>query len=387
VTKLSRERDLDLEELDRRSQKETVRDREKFDREQSSSEERLLNKQPRRETNFTDYVPRPNLYDPYFGGFKPYQEDDSTDGVERICRRRPPAAYFMPEARARRLDLLGSYSGRGPKGWANDQPSSPPPFDQYLLRAIEQNERGRPIPDDLELGRYYSNAPRRGSNDPTGLWSGRSSGAAEQEPSASQHRAQISVRVLADLACDRDVGAFLTPNRDDDDIKAEFARAVLRKERERFYAWRGRAQRFACRSFKPSRKIEFKRFPKLKKIESNPLLTWNYLARGLRQVKDDQRAMAVFLVEQFIADGGQVRKCPAEKLASQVVVRADGTIVEKPPAKIGRPPIGAHKMTDAERKQRQRAKAAKSKRRAKTKLRAGRPNRRQSATSLTPPQS
>jgi len=94
------------------------------------------------------------------------------------------------------------------------------------------------------------------------------------------------------------------------------------------------------RGFKPSKKLELKRFRTLKRVASNPLLTNDYLGRGLRADKDARAAECAVLVARFFAE--RVTVCASEKTAEQVVT------------KIGRPPISGQRMKDVERKRRSR---------------------------------
>lgn len=181
-----------------------------------------------------------------------------------------------------------SRSGRGPKGWAGEPPDQMPPFARQLVRQAEQV-----LPQVTPDSRSGRMADRRDPDD---------------RP--------------------------LTPH------------GILHAERRWFYAQHTerRVQALYLRRYKPSKKLELKRMPTLTRLPSSPLLTRNYLARGLRQIGDDRRVEYELLLARFLAEGGVVRVCPAEKTAAQLQKR-----------KIGRPSIDGRAMTDAERKQRSRA--------------------------------
>jgi hypothetical protein len=174
-----------------------------------------------------------------------------------------------------------SRSGRGPRGWAAEPPGPPP----YLVWAVWQAERPG------ERIRLDPSEPARPSD--------------------------------------------------------SFSRGVLHAERAQFYAQHTarRVQALVRRGFKPSKKLEAKRFPTLKRVAANPLLTRDYLSRGLRAAKDAAQAECQTLVAQFLAAGGEVRACPPEKLA--VGVRAP---------KMGRPPLTGRALTTAERVRKHRMK-------------------------------
>jgi hypothetical protein len=126
-------------------------------------------------------------------------------------------------------------------------------------------------------------------------------------------------------------------------------RNILHAERAQLYAQHTerRVQALIRRGFKPSRQLEAKRFPTLKRVAASPLLTRDYLSRGLRSAKDAALEECRRLVAQFIAAGGEVRACPPEKLAAQVGARAP---------KMGRPPLTGRAMAGRERIARYRAK-------------------------------
>jgi len=83
--------------------------------------------------------------------------------------------------------------------------------------------------------------------------------------------------------------------------------------------------------------------PKLGRIKINPLLTVGYLAHTNQS---EQQIECSLLVARFLAAGGLIQVCPPERTAAQLLKR-----------KPGRPPIGEHAMTVAERKRRERDKA------------------------------
>jgi len=122
-----------------------------------------------------------------------------------------------------------------------------------------------------------------------------------------------------------------------------YARGIVHEERAQFYAQHTerRVQALLRRGFKPSKKLELKRFRTLKRVASNPLLTNDYLGRGLRADKDARAAECAVLVARFFAER-EVTVCASEKTGEQVVT------------KIGRPPISGQRMKDVERKRRSR---------------------------------
>src|SRR5262249_9717203 len=95
---------------------------------------------------------------------------------------------------------------------------------------------------------------------------------------------------------------------------------------------------------KPSRKLEEKRMPSLKRVDLNPLLTQEYLARGTRpEVRDTIRGMQ-FLAARAVAEGA-TQICPPEKRAADLA-----------PAKpMGRTKIYKRVTSAAERKAASRA--------------------------------
>src|SRR5262249_51395466 len=113
----------------------------------------------------------------------------------------------------------------------------------------------------------------------------------------------------------------------------------------------------------------------LKRVKANLLLREDYLARGLRSVKDARREFGEHETAKFLAKGGHVHFCPPEKTAgmmdkagvrhllSNITRTGRGMILvtaapprKKSPAKrMGRPPVYERPMTAAERKARERA--------------------------------
>src|SRR5262249_24335302 len=63
-------------------------------------------------------------------------------------------------------------------------------------------------------------------------------------------------------------------------------------------------QKTIRRGYKPSRRLEERRFPSLKRLPWNPSLTNDYLDRGARTARDARKAKCDLLVAQFLANGG-----------------------------------------------------------------------------------
>jgi hypothetical protein len=121
-----------------------------------------------------------------------------------------------------------------------------------------------------------------------------------------------------------------------------FARGILHKERAELFVQHTerRVQALFTRRYRPSRALEDKRLPKLPKIKTK-LLPKEELGKAERRIA--MRAEQKCLVETYLAQGGSITQCPAEKTTR---------MLNKWP--VGRPPIGERAMTAAERQQRKR---------------------------------
>src|SRR5262249_52349377 len=109
------------------------------------------------------------------------------------------------------------------------------------------------------------------------------------------------------------------------------------------------------RQLNPSQQLEAKRYPKLKPVRPNPLLTEDYLEPTWGLERDVNRLIGQLLSERFITHGGilgGVKVYPPEVMAAQLKKRRP-----KLPKKIGRAVKYHRPMTPAERKRRQRGKA------------------------------
>jgi len=322
--------------------------------------------------DFTDYAPDLTLEDEYFGGFC------ETDDGEQAPRPRPPKGappavagcewrwlagwgwgLFPSSPLSARPTIWGRIWGRAdadiqrfrhrfrdrwltrpspwyraPKRWATERPSNGAhPFVVQAWRHEEVNARARDEDRQREFERSIDFDPvhdryedldriarrlellekKTDPNKGPGRW--------DAPPSLS--KVPIPARAPND---------------------SFYARGVLREEKIAVLAQHTERaiQKVWCSRYKPSKKLELKRFPTLKRVASNPLLTKDYLTRGLRSIKDARRAECELLLAQFFAEREKV-VCAPEKTAEQKVA-----------PRIGRPPIGKQAMSPVERKRRSR---------------------------------
>jgi hypothetical protein len=271
----------------------------------------------RERLDFTDYAPDPVLEDEFYGGF---HETDSDD--ERPAPNPKGAPPPIAGCEWRYLDGWGwgLFSQKRSLG-------SRPLYAKFLF-ALRIEERG--------FARYRQRSPGWAAERPT-------NGA---HPFIIQAVRQVE-QWLPEVSPGRDAAEDLDRQLRRPDDRPFTPHGILHEERAWFYAQhtQRRIQALLYRGYRPSKKLELKRFPVLKRIKSNPLLTKDYLARGLRSVKDARRTERELLVARFLAEGGKVRVCPPEKTAAQV---------KKVAPKIGRPSICDRPLTQVERKRRSR---------------------------------
>jgi len=176
---------------------------------------------------------------------------------------------------------FAQYRQRSP-GWAAEMPTGLPPF---VLQRLRERDQQRP-PVTPEQGRHRRPAPF------TQRW-----------------RAAMADAFAEDAA-------RLSRNRD------KWTHNLLR-------------------GYRPSRVLEAKRFPNLKRVQLNPLVTNEYLRRGGdRQSKESMRAEAALWFRQT-----PIEVFPPEKLAAEL----------RPGPKMGRPTIYDRPLSAAERKASSRA--------------------------------
>jgi hypothetical protein len=312
--------------------------------------------------DFTDFVPDPQLEDEYFGNFgksddEPEREKPTRPGDVPGCDKKwiegwgwgcIPRAYPGDGTRyenGRRVAAPASVWGRV---WRNR-----PTPKRYFLGKSQQywaSVGSRPIRrvedwPDAKLGWYEAKRitlPRAWAAEKLDLpeYIKQALRAAEQKlPVVNPERDRADE--LDWLARRRERLASLGITDPND--RPFTPQNILHEERACFYAQHTerRFQALKLRGYKPSKALELKRFPVLKRVKPNPLLTRDYLDRMPAHVKGAWRAECELLMAQFLAR----TTCPAEMLAARAT-----------PPKRGRPPIYGRAMTNAEYVRRHRAK-------------------------------
>jgi len=256
------------------------------------------------ETSFSDLQPDPAMEREFFGGFKSTDQELS--------------------AKAREDGRHGDFTcfrQRSP-GWAAEMPQGYPPFVLKRLWEREHQERPAVTPERDRADEIKRQAARQEKLDaPT---------------SASAGPSKLFARGIR--LEERSSFASRGPVAEPNDGVDRYEYFNDRLEDHCANEWRD------CRELKPSRRLEAKRFPRLKRVEPNPLLTETYLRRGLKSEKDKRRAFATEKVTEFLTKGGIVKVCPPETLAAKL---------RKP--KMGRPRVYDRPMTAAERQAASRA--------------------------------
>jgi hypothetical protein len=269
--------------------------------------------------DFTDYASDPVLEDEYFGGFRPTKKGFS-------ARSRLDGRYCCEFSR----------SGRGPKGWAAEtgwglvDGQTPATYD--FLRAHDHWPKWRKLSPQRATGNqvdfaFVHQAVRLAEQKLPVVNPERD--AAEDLERWARHQ-----EWLASLGITDPTDRPFTPS------------GIVHQERATFYAQHTerRVQALFLRQYKPSKKLELKRFPTLKRIAANPLLTESYLARESAEVRATKRPEAEAAIAAFLAAGGQVQRCPPEMTAARAV-----KLKPKRRRKPGRKPIGPVAMTTTER--------------------------------------
>jgi hypothetical protein len=271
--------------------------------------------------DFTDWAPKIDLEDEYFGGFRPTAEDfgakSRRDG--RHCS-----------------DGEFSRSGRGPKGWAAETGWG---LVDGQTSSMHEHLTTR---DHWPKWRKVKHQPAT-SNQVNFPFAHQAIRQAQQtlplvDPVKDRRE---SLDGLAGLPADPP----FTP------------RGILHAERAQLYAQHTerRIQALYCRQFKPSKKLELRRMPVLKRVNKSPLLTKIYLVRESGDVRAAKRPELEGLVAAYLAGGGGVRLCPPEMTAQQVAkLKKAPPLVVRERRKAGRKPLFGVKMTDAERQRRSR---------------------------------
>jgi hypothetical protein len=299
---------------------------EEFGRKERESRENSSYK----ELDFTYYAPDPVLEDEYFGGFIRDREDRKSG---EHCKARRGAS---PERAKVLFGLLHYERGfaryRAPiKRWAAETlwglVDGQMPETYRWLKARDRWPEWRKI-----------RPQRPTSNQACFPFAQQAIKQAEQElPFVNpkwDHEELIAQRERLSAFVNREFVGLLGDNPGCDPV-------IRHLERADFYAQHTerRVQALFLRGFKPSKKLELKRLPKLRRLASNPLLTNDFLYRGFRQTKDDRRAECALLVARFEAEGSLIQVCPPEKTAAQLNKK-----------KMGRPPKFGRAMTPKERK-------------------------------------
>jgi len=260
----------------------------KIIKEQAEHKDKLrqVNEEQRQETNFSDLQLDPAMEQEFFGGFVP------SNGEFQRHRQRSP-------------------------GWAAEMPEGFPPFVHKRLWERDHQQRPAVTPERNRADEIKRQTARQEKLDtPT---------------NASVGPSKLFARGIR--LEERSRFANRDPVAEDNDGVDRYEFFDGRLEDHCANEWRD------CRELKPSRRLEAKRFPKLKRIKLNPLLTETYLRRGLKSEKDKRRAFAAEKVAEFLAKGGTVKVFPPETLAAKV---------RKP--KMGRPRVYDRPMMVAERK-------------------------------------
>jgi hypothetical protein len=307
-----------------------------------------------------------DLEDEYFGGFG--EDLDNQDDLP-VCAKRVCGApgYLgcrclgIPEAKWRKPPpTWGRVWGRVDKtserfAWAAKQheggglvDGQTPPMHQYLKsraawprfrthslpnrtyesphlrQAIRQAEQKLPAATPEDGALYKLHAGKAGDR-----------GADGDAVLAERGRAEDLDRLARRLDL---LAAMTDPNSGP---SRSFACGILHEEKSEFFAQHTarRVQALHTRRYRPSRALEAKRFPKLPKIKTK-LLPKEELGKAERRI-----AMRGELEQAVASFEGATTQCPAETTTRMLNKR-----------RVGRPTIGDRKMTDAERKQRQRAK-------------------------------
>jgi len=246
--------------------------------------------------NFSEIVPGPILEDEFFGGFRPSIVDDPPEN-ESLLKARPERARVLNTLPVEQRGF-SRYRQRS-SGWAGEMPTGYPPFVHKGLWEKNHPERPTPAPERDNAERAER---RRAAQERFG-------GPMNPNKGPSKTFA-YGIRPLEESGAAAEDMARLSRNR----VK-----------------W---THNLRC-GHRPSRALEAKRFPKLKRVSLNPLVTNEYLRRGGGRKKEQLRAEAQYWFARCAID-----VFPPEKFAAEL----------RPGPKMGRPTIYDRPLSDAERK-------------------------------------
>jgi hypothetical protein len=239
--------------------------------------------------DFTDWTPKIDLEDEFYGGFRPTKKDFS-------ARSRQDGRYCSDGEFFR--------SGRGPKGWAAETASglvdgqTPETYTYLISRG--RWPKWRKIPPQHAKGNQvnfpFAHQAIRQAEQWLPVVNPERDAAEDLDRWARHLEWLASLGIITDPT-DRP----FTPS------------AILHEERAQFYAQhtQRRIQALYLRGFKPSKKLELKRMPVLERVKKNPRLTRDYLARELSHVRAARHAGAAEAVAGFPCQGWKNSTLPA----------------------------------------------------------------------------